>query len=78
MRMRSERCERCPDEHTSRCETCNPEKPKDPEEITREKAINYFMEENKRYEDMLGDRVKQHEEYRMNALAIDALLKVIF
>lgn len=69
------KCERCPHEDTSRCITCNPDK--QPEEITIEKAIKYFEEENKRYEDILGDRVNLVEEYRMNLLAIEALRVVI-
>jgi methylphosphotriester-DNA--protein-cysteine methyltransferase len=66
-------CERCPHEHTRRCDTCNPDKPKEPEEITIEKAIEYFEEENERYEGMLGDRVSLLEEYRINLLVIKAL-----
>lgn len=67
------RCERCPHEDTSRCNTCNPDKPKEPEEITIEKAIKYFEEENIRYEEMLGDQVNQLEEYRINILVIESL-----
>jgi hypothetical protein len=68
-------CERCRDEHTRRCDICNPDK--QPEEITIENAIEYFEEENERYEGMLGDRVNLLEEYRINILAIEALKKVI-
>ncbi len=66
-------CERCPDEDTSRCETCDPNKQKNPEEITIERAIEYFEEENERYENMLGGRTNLIEEYRINLLVIKAL-----
>ena len=71
------KCERCPHEDTSRCDTCLPEKPKEPDEITIEKAIKYFEEENEGYENTLGDRVKILPEYRINLMVIEALKKVI-
>lgn len=67
------KCELCRDEHTSRCETCDPNKPKGPDEITIERAIEYFEKENERYENILGDRVNLLEDYRINILVIKAL-----
>lgn len=66
------RCERCPNEHTKKCENCNTDK--QPEEITIEKAIKYFEEENEGYENILGDRVNLLPEYRINQLVIKALI----
>jgi hypothetical protein len=66
-------CERCRDEDTNKCDTCNPDKPVEPEEITIEKALQYFEEENQRYEDLLGERVNQLEDYRINMIVIKAL-----
>jgi hypothetical protein len=68
---RFSRCKRCPDEDTNRCGTCSPDK--QPEEITIEKAIKYFEEENTRYEEMLGDRAILLEDYRINLLVIKTL-----
>lgn len=69
----STRCERCPDEATDKCDTCNPNKQPEPVKITIEDAIEYFTEENKNYESILGDRVNLAMEYRINQLAIEAL-----
>jgi hypothetical protein len=71
--MKNPKCERCPDEHTRRCDTCDPNKPKNYDEITIERAIEYFEEENERYENMLGYRANQVEDYRINQLVIKAL-----
>lgn len=67
------KCERCPDEDTNKCTSCNQDRLPDPVEITIEKAIKYFTEENKNYENVLGKRAEIITEYRMNLLAIDAL-----
>lgn len=65
--------ERCPYEDTERCITCNPDKHPDPVEITLEKAIDYFIEENEGLRNTAGERVKDTIEYRINQLAIQAL-----
>ena len=66
-------CDRCPDEHTKRCETCNPDNHKD--EITIERVIKYFEDENERYKNVLGDQVNILEEYRINLIVIDKFKK---
>ncbi|MDD3173597.1 MAG: hypothetical protein PHF63_08055 [Herbinix sp.] len=71
--MKSKKCERCPDEDTNKCITCNPDKPTERIEITIEEAIEYFNEENERYESMLRNQVNLVMEYRINLLAIEAL-----
>lgn len=66
-------CERCKDEHTSICKTCLPV---DPVEITREDAIEYFIEQNELFKKRLGEKARIITEYRMNYLAIMALEKM--
>lgn len=67
-------CERCPDEHTRKCDNCNPSRQQD--QITYADAIKYFKEENVRYENLLGEKAKILPEYRTNLLAIEALKKI--
>jgi hypothetical protein len=69
-------CERCPNEHTDQCNTCNKDKLPVLEEITYDKAITYFEEENERYENMLGSRAEQLEEYRINRFVIEILMQM--
>jgi flagellar motility protein MotE (MotC chaperone) len=73
---KSNYCERCPDEHTDQCNACNKDKLPVLEEITYDKAIAYFEEENERYENMLGSRAKLLEEYRINRLVIEILMQM--
>jgi hypothetical protein len=76
--MRTERCERCPDEDTNKCLTCNPDKSnedrqQESQEISTGRAKEFFEEANGQYTNISGDMAKQIEEYKVNVIAIEVL-----
>jgi hypothetical protein len=71
------RCERCRDEHTNKCATCNPDIQQGLEIVTVDDAIEFFIEENEGLKNTAGERVKLTKEYRINQMAIEALKEKI-
>ena len=69
--MKSDYCEICQHEDTIRCDTCH--RNVEPVKMGPKEAIEYFAEENKRLDDVLGPRAVELIEYRANKEAIKAL-----
>ncbi|MDF2609060.1 MAG: hypothetical protein K0R92_534 [Lachnospiraceae bacterium] len=65
--------DRCPDEDTIKCDTCNKGAKLEPVKLDTKDAIEYLKEANEYYDRVLGDKAKQLKEYRVNQMAIKAL-----